>query len=175
MDEVKDGDASALAPLASALQPEGAGGGLRARVLSSIAAEGRYGRFADRIARLFDVPLGDARRLLAEVEAGVGFQPTPWPGLEMRQVTLGPAWPEGVAAISRLAPGAAFPPHGHVAEELTVVLEGGLVDTDGVEVWSGQELYEAPGTEHAPVALPRGPCVAATIAYGGIVLGRPRG
>jgi anti-sigma factor ChrR (cupin superfamily) len=171
MAEVSD-DASALAALASALQPEQAAGALRSRVLASAGAEGRYGRFADRLARLLDLPVDAARTLLAEVEAGVGFQPTPWPGLEMRVVAVGPAFPAAQAAISRLAPGAAFPRHGHVDEEVTLVLEGGLVDDDGVEVWRGEELYERPGTDHAPVALPRGPCIAATVAYGGIVLGR---
>lgn len=171
MDEVND-DAPALAALASALQPEQPGGGLRARVLTSAGAEGRFGRFADRVARLFDLPVDAARRLLAEVEAGVGFQPTPWPGLEMRMVTVGPAFPAAQAAVSRLAPGAAFPRHGHVDEEVTVVLEGGLVDDDGAEVWRGEELFERSGTEHAPVALDRGVCIAATIAYGGIALGK---
>jgi anti-sigma factor ChrR (cupin superfamily) len=175
MDEVKD-DASALEALASALHPEQAGGPLRARVLASAGAEGRYGRFADRLARLFDLSLDATRTLLAEVEAGVGFQPTPWPGLEMRVVAVGPAFPAAQAAVSRLAPGAAFPRHGHADEEVTLVLEGGLVDDDGVEVWRGEELYERSGTEHAPVALPRGTCIAATIAYGGIVLGgKPAG
>ena len=158
----------AVAAIGLTTKAEAPPGGLRERVLASHQRQGRYGVFADRIARLFDLPLADAEALMKRIE-----QPSEWTaflveGLEMIPVTAGPKRAGAIATLVRIQPGAKFPEHAHRGDETMLVLDGGFREPaeGGEEVWRGDEIFRDDGTEHALLALPGVPCVAAVLIFG---------
>jgi quercetin dioxygenase-like cupin family protein len=160
--------AMAALALADAAGPEAAPGGLRARLLATMHRGGRYGVFADRLARMFDIPEGDANALCAKLEAGAEWMPFLLPGVEMMPVEAGPKHAGALATLVRLAPGASFPDHAHRGEETMFVLDGGFREAaeGGAEVWRGEELVRGDGTAHTFAALPGRPCIAAALVTG---------
>ncbi len=167
--EVEAGRAANVA-LARAVEPAAAPASLRERITGSAARGGKYGRFADRIARMFDLPLAEALDLLRRAEDPASYGPGPVPNTGWLFVKPGPrAAGEGtLAAIGRLLPGARVPDHAHGGEETTLVLEGGFVEDDGNEVWRGDELYKDGGSEHAFRVIGDEPCIAAVIVRRGL-------
>jgi putative transcriptional regulator len=162
----------ASATMARALPSESPGEPLRSRLMASLAGGGKYGIFADRIARLFDIPIEKARSLLARVEDPSQLKPGPAEGIMWLGVRPGPkCGPNALAAIGRLKPGARFPHHAHIGEETTFVLDGGFKDASGVEVWRGDEMIMDPGSDHDFVVLEGIDCIAAVIARGGVTFG----
>lgn len=158
----------ALAAVGASLAPEPPGGGLRARLLASFSRKGRYGIFADRLARLYDLTPEAAEALVAKLEDDTAWMPFLVPGVEMIPVECGPRCAGGVATVVRLQPGTTFPEHVHRGEETMVLLDGGFREAGegGEEAWRGDEVLRTDGTEHAFVALEGRPCVAAAIVFG---------
>lgn len=171
MSEPVEGLSEASALLAVALaegKPMPPDRAVKERLLASLGRPGTYGVFADRLARLFDLPLEAAATLCASLESGEGWKPFLLPGVEMMPVTTGPKYAGAIATLVRLQPGATFPEHAHRGEETMVVLDGGFRETaeGGAEVWRGEELSRGEGTEHTFVALPGRPCIAAAVITG---------
>ena len=161
---------AAVAALGLAQAPSPPPAGLRGRLLSSLARQGRFGRFADRLARLYDLPIQEAERLVAQIEDPAAWQPFFVPGVQMIAVVPGPKYAGSIGAIAKLDPGARFPEHTHGGHETMLLLEGGFREEGelGEEVWRGDELLRTEGTGHAFVALPGGPCIAASLAIGSV-------
>ncbi|MBX3213032.1 MAG: cupin domain-containing protein [Labilithrix sp.] len=162
------GTKDAVAAVGLATSPAAPPAALRERLLASRERPGRYGIFADRVARLFDLPLADAEALMGRIES-----PSEWTaflvdGLEMIPVMAGPSCAGAVATLVRIQPGATFPDHAHRGDETMLVLDGGFREpaVGGEEVWRGDEVFRGDGTEHALVALPGVPCVAAVVIFG---------
>jgi quercetin dioxygenase-like cupin family protein len=141
---------------------------LRGRLLASVGRVGRYGRFADRLARLFDLPVEKVVKLIAKLDDPKAWQP--WlDGVQMIPVVPGPAYEGAAAGFGRLRPGARFPLHDHNGDETTVVLDGGFRNLDdGTEVWRGEELWRPAGTEHEFLVLEGRDCIAAVCAQKGV-------
>ena len=159
-----------IASVGMALEPSAPASDLRVRIVASSRVGGRYGIFADRIARLFDLPLDAAREYLARIERPEEWGPGPMDGVAILPVTTGPLRADALATFTRFEPGVVFPFHAHVGGEVTLVVEGGFRDASGVEIWRGDELYKPPGSEHDFVVLSGGICIAAAVAIGGIDL-----
>lgn len=141
---------------------------LRSRLVSSLGKAGRYGKFADRLSRMFDLSLTDAEALCARIEDPSAFGPFLVPGVDVIPVTTGPRLAGAIAVIARIQPGARFPEHKHKGEETMLLLDGGLREEGegGHEAWRGDELLSADGSGHAFVALPGQPCIAASVIEG---------
>lgn len=141
---------------------------LRDRLLASVRRSGRYGVYTDRVARLFDLSNEVAARLVAKLEDASAWKP--WmEGMQMIPVRTGPRLGDAIGAFGRLRPGARFPLHDHVGDEVTLVLDGGFRDThDGRETWRGDELWKPGGSEHEFVVLPGEDCIAAVVCLGGV-------
>jgi quercetin dioxygenase-like cupin family protein len=141
---------------------------LRDRVLASWQRKGKYGIFADRISRLFDLPLADAEALMERVEEPEAWMPFLMEGLEVIAVQAGPRCEGAIATLVRIQPGKRFPDHAHRGDETMFVLDGGFREPHegGEEVWRGDEIFRKDGTEHALVGLPGTPCVAAVLIFG---------
>jgi quercetin dioxygenase-like cupin family protein len=137
------------------------------RLFASFRRGGRYGVFADRIARLFDLSADDAAALMTKIEQPDAWMPFLVPGVEMIPVMAGPKC-QGLATLVRFAPGAGFPAHTHRGDETMVVLDGGFVEKGGAskEVWRGDECFSVDGSDHSLVALEGVPCIAAVVIFG---------
>ncbi|HZP99530.1 MAG TPA: ChrR family anti-sigma-E factor [Reyranella sp.] len=73
------------------------------------------------------------------------------------------------AALLRLAPGQGLPVHRHVANEYTVVLQGGYTDNTGNYVAGDFAIGPGPHA-HQPIADPGDPCIALIVLEKPIVL-----
>ena len=162
--------ATALAvgsPMPATLAP---GGALRGRLLTSVARSGRFGRYADRVARLFDWTLDEAARELERIARDDAWGPGLMPGMALIPVRCGPRYQGALGSLARFQPGLCFPRHAHPGGEVTLVLDGAPRDSSGVIVGRGDELCIADDEDHDFVVLAWGECVAAAIAYRGIDL-----
>ncbi len=152
------GDAEAAAPSSA----------MRDRLLASVTRGGRYGVFADKVARIFDLELSVATALVEKLEDESAWMPFIVDGVQMIPVEAGPKHANAIATFVRIAPGSTFPDHTHRGNETMFVLDGGFreVAEGGAEIWRGDELYKDDGTDHELVALPGRPCVAASLVTG---------
>jgi putative transcriptional regulator len=167
-DDVRD-VATALA-IGSPMPATHAPGALRGRLLASVGRPGRFGRYADRVARLFDWTLDDTARELERIARDDAWGPGLMPGMALIPVRCGPRYAGALASLARFQPGLRFPRHAHPGGEVTLVLDGALRDSSGAVVGRGDELCIADDLDHDFVVLARGECVAAAIAYRGIDL-----
>jgi len=72
-------------------------------------------------------------------------------------------------SLLRLEPGKGLPVHRHVADEFTIVLQGGYTDNTGN--YGVGDFAVGPGPqEHEPIADPGEPCIALIVAEKPIVL-----
>jgi putative transcriptional regulator len=119
---------------------------VKSRLMASIGA-GRFERFSDRLASLFDVTVDRARELLGLVERGASWE-TPVPGIGLVHFQGGPACATADCGFVRIAPGCTFPWHTHRGEEVSVILSGTLRDHSGRLLRAGDELVQATGSQH---------------------------
>lgn len=72
-------------------------------------------------------------------------------------------------SLLRLAPGKGLPQHRHVADEFTIVLQGGYTDNTGN--YGVGDFAVGPGpNDHEPIADPGEPCIALIVVEKPIVL-----
>jgi putative transcriptional regulator len=157
--------APAMRGLALSVAPVEPPPAVLARVVAGMEGPGRLARFADKVARLFDVGRDKALRLLESLSEPAAWQPGFMPGMDFVPVEAG-AGREGMAAmLVRFAPGMEFPHHEHATgDEWTLVLEGGLREDSGAEAWPGELMVKAEGSAHALSTLPGPACVVALLS-----------
>jgi quercetin dioxygenase-like cupin family protein len=124
---------------------------LKAQLLASTGG-GRFEKFADRMAALFDVTVERARELLGLVERAASWE-NPVPGVSLIHFDGGPACAAADCGFVRIAPGCTFPWHMHRGEEVNVILSGVMRDQDGKVFRAGDELVQAQDTEHDLTAV----------------------
>jgi putative transcriptional regulator len=137
----------------------------------------------EALARLDDLPGGDTPVAPA---ARPGFAPGfNWAPVALRPYLAGRTWQRAFGGFEevrldlrgdahrvrllKLEPGQGLPPHRHVANEYTVVLQGGYTDNTGT--YRVGDFAVGPGPqEHQPVANPGDPCIALIVLEKPIVL-----
>jgi len=143
---------------------------VKSRLLASIGA-GRFDAFADRMAKLFDVTVARGRELLGLIERAVSWEQQPVPGIALVHFDGGPAYAAADCGFIRLAPGAIFPPHKHLGEEVSILLAGSLRDaTNNRVLHAGDELVQAEGSEHYLICEGTEDCIFAARAINGIAI-----
>lgn len=145
---------------------------LRSRLVASMTRGGRFGCYADRLARMFDLTLEEAAKLAERIADPTAYTPFLFEGIEMLEVKPGKRYEGAIAVIAKLQPGARFPDHVHRGHETMFVLAGGFREegAQGNETWRGDELASCDGSKHAFVALPGEPCIAASLMEGFVEL-----
>jgi mannose-6-phosphate isomerase-like protein (cupin superfamily) len=146
---------------------------VKSRLLASIGG-GPLERFAQRVGALFDVTVERARELLGLMERPASWEPQA-PGIALVHFDGGAAYAAADCGFIRLAPGAIFPFHKHLGDEVCVVLEGAVFDpTNNRTIEAGDDYFQATGTEHALVNQGSVDCVfAARVMHGIEVAGAP--
>jgi hypothetical protein len=145
---------------------------VRDRLLASMSRQGRFGRYADRLARMFDLSMAEAEELAARIADSAAYSPFLFEGIELLQVKTGKKFENAIATIAKLQPGTRFPDHVHRGQETMFVLAGGFQEEGehGQEIWRGDELVSGDASKHAFVALPGEPCIAASLVEGYVEL-----
>jgi putative transcriptional regulator len=163
-----DDAVEAFATVALALPPEPPPAQLRARVLAEARAPRLIGMLA-KLAELFDVTKTRARQLLERLDDDRGWDQGPTPGSWIMFTPGGGPRVEGaMTGFVKVDPNVAWPPHEHLGTEYMLVLSGGFVQDDGVEVHAGQLHVMQKGTVHGFTIFPDEPCIAAAVVFGGI-------
>ena len=121
---------------------------------------------AAEVAEFFALPLQQVTRLLDAGADDVGWEPGPTEGIALAAVTPGRAFEGSLGFLVKIAPGATYPSHEHGADETLLMLQGGLRDDDGTELWAGDSVRHAKGTSHASTALDGGCLLAARVGPG---------
>ena len=132
------------------------------------------------LVRLDSVPV-EAPRALAAARPGFDWAPAP-----LRPYLAGKEWKRVFGgfdeirlglhggdthrvSLLRLAPGKGLPVHRHIADEFTIVLQGGYTDNTGN--YGVGDFAVGPGPqEHEPIADPGEPCIALIVVEKPIVL-----
>jgi hypothetical protein len=146
---------------------------VKVRLLASIGGS-RFESFSARLAKLYDVTVDKARELLGLIE-----RPASWNqeagGIALVHFNGGAAYAAADCGFIRLEPGAVFPPHKHLGEEASIVIQGQLRDAaSGRLLGPGDELLQAEGSEHHLICEGTEPCIFAARALNGIeVAGAP--
>lgn len=142
---------------------------LEVRLLAS-AGGGRFERFSERVAKLFDVTVDRARELLGRVEHAASWE-QPVPGVSLIHFDGGPACAAADCGFVRIAPGCKFPWHTHRGEEVSVILSGAMRDHDGKVLRAGDELVHQQGTTHELATEGDEPVIYVARAMNGIEVG----
>jgi anti-sigma factor ChrR (cupin superfamily) len=122
---------------------------LRRRLLQTVAGGAQFARFAPVVAllrRLFDLPAEVAADLLAKADGLTDWLEAA-PGVRYFHFAPGAAVGQLEAGIVRIRPGATFPRHRHRGPEVTLVLDGTLLDR-GQVYGAGRVVESATGSEH---------------------------
>ena len=122
---------------------------LRRRLLQTVAGGNPLARFAPFVAlfrRIFDLPAQAAADLLAKADGLTDWLEAA-PGVRYFHFLPGAAVGQLEAGIVRIRPGATFPRHRHRGPEVTLVLDGTLVDR-GQVYSAGRVVESATGSEH---------------------------
>lgn len=138
-----------LAFIAEALPPLRPTSARRQALLDALEPRGRLARFAQEIARMIDVSLDHAERILTRVFDTEGWEPGPIAGSTTLWVEGGPAVAGCIRGFLRIDAGLDFPHHQHLGDEEVLVLEGAMIDSNGATIRPGQRLTMRVGTEHS--------------------------
>ena len=132
-----------------------------------LSGAGRFEHFVARVAEFFDISEGQAREELKRFDDQATWEQELAPGIWVAPVSAGPrAIGDGAfTVLLKIEPGAVFPHHTHTAEEQTLLLEGGYLDSGGTEFWRGELDVRQQGSSHSYTGLPGVGCLAVARTY----------
>jgi mannose-6-phosphate isomerase-like protein (cupin superfamily) len=163
--------AEAMDILTFALGPAPLPDGLRARILASVAAEPRFAAFAEQVAKLVDVTVERARRLIAAIDDPSSWGPSAVPLMQLYNFDGGPRVANAITGFIRMPPDSTFPLHEHVGDEVVLVLRGSFRDSRGQTVGQGEIATSPAGSAHA-FTVESGPeLLYLVVVQGGVRLG----
>jgi predicted ChrR family anti-sigma factor len=139
---------------------------LRQRLLFSARTGRPLVSFAPGVAALFDLPEDKASRLLAKLTSPEAWKISPAPGIHVLSVVPGASLSGATACFVRGSQGAVFPHHQHGGMERTLVVQGGFLDSDGVECWPGDFAEKEAGNAHSLRILGDEECICAVLNLG---------
>ncbi len=143
----------------------------RARLLEAVGGVGRFRPLVGALARLTDLGADALDAVLRKIdEAGSWIEGAP--GVAYFHFTPGPGAASPAAGLVRVRPGATFPRHRHLGHEVSLVLDGVLIDDAGTRHTPGACLESAAGTEHA-YAAGAGRDLLLVSLHGGIAFSDP--
>jgi putative transcriptional regulator len=141
---------------------------IKRRLMASVGG-GRFEAFSERMAQLFDVTVDRARELLGLLERPATWVPQVVPGIFFVDFEGGPATAAADCGFVRLVPGAVFPPHTHLGQEITLILCGRVHDVPNDKVIGpGEEYWRPEGSSHHLVCIGDEDCIYASFANNGI-------
>ncbi|MFT3842925.1 MAG: cupin domain-containing protein [Myxococcaceae bacterium] len=143
------------------------GDGGKERLLDLARESRRMMVYADRLAAFFDLDASQAEAILDRAYDEKSWKPIVADGLSCFKVSPGGKWLRHECIMLRLKPNVRFPLHPHPFGEHILVLAGAFRDTNGQEVWRGEDAYNGAGSEHGLTALEGEDCIAAVITLKG--------
>lgn len=169
LDEAFD---DAIAPLADSLPKANPDSSLRDRLLSSTKSTHRFDDLVELVANDADLPTSRVEELLLAIDEASTWEEGPAPGIELFHFDGGPKTAQSITGFIRIASGGGFPEHGHLGNEVVIILQGEARDTaTGIVHGRGERLEATPGVEHALVVTSDIPFVYLAVVDQGIRIG----
>jgi putative transcriptional regulator len=159
--------------LVAAVEGEGvAPPALRADLLREARLEGRFHRFAARVADLLDVSEETARALLDGIGRAESWGDGGVPGVDLYHVEGGPAVANAITGFVRMSAGADFPEHTHLGDEVVLVIQGSFQDGASGRVHrAGEAVHMPEGTAHGFRVRPGPALVYLVVLQEGLKIG----
>jgi anti-sigma factor ChrR (cupin superfamily) len=143
---------------------------IKAQLLASVGG-GRFEKFAKRLATMYDVTVERACELLGLTDRPASWEAQMIPGVHLVHFDGGPAYANADCGFVRIAVGATFPPHTHMGEEMSLVIQGRVRDAStGLVLVPGDELLLTEATGHYLVCEGDEECIFAARAMNGIAI-----
>lgn len=126
----------------------------RGRLLEDIAQTHRMEDHVAALVRLLDLGASRVRELLSWLDDAARWEPGPSPTSSLIHLSPGPAVVAANVGFVRVQAGADFPHHTHEGREVVLILQGGLLDSDGSVHRAGALIRAEDASEHSFQALP---------------------
>ena len=137
--------------------------------MASINPSSGFEGFAQTVAELIDHSVEVARDYFRQMKDPGHWFPGFGDGMQILHVDGGPRRKMAVVGFIQLEPGAAFPAHEHVGDEVVFVLQGRLRDvTTGHEFERGQIARMDADTEHELLSAGEEPVIYLTVVDRGL-------
>lgn len=150
---------------------------VRARVLAGAVPEGRFLRFAERVAALLAIDVERAAVLLDRMQEAKGWLPLV-PQAQLRPVLVGPNLKGCMATFVRVRAGESLIEHEHFGAERTLILQGTCLDCSDDRIYRAGDFITKPAASSHAVDAQPGPdllllsVVEHGVAMGAMILGR---
>jgi Cupin domain len=159
-------DSRAYLMLATAATPGTATPDAKARLMSAIERE-RYLPFLGELRASFDLSETEMRALLLKIDDPRWWKLDAPPIQGHMDFKPGPRHAPLRGGFARMQGGLRIPQHRHADRELTMVLEGELIDGDGNRYGPGSSIDMPPGSSHS-LAVPEGKEAVVALLHGRI-------
>ena len=143
---------------------------VRELLLASVADDGSFAGFVERVAALFDLSAERTREILTAVDR---VDTDAWiadrPGTRLFHLEGGPRVEAADCGLVHMEIGARYPAHRHKGDEWAFILRGRAEEEHSGVVWEPGDLVQRPaGSVHAFRVLGDEPFVFAVVLYEGI-------
>lgn len=165
-------DAEGFADFVDLLEPAAPPADGLDRLLEAALPGGRLGRFAESVAELLDIAVGEAAVLLDRAGSTESYEAGPFPGVALYHVSGGPNVRGAITGFVRIVEDAGFPEHHHLGAESVLVLQGSLLEPETGRVYRPGEIARADaGSAHTTVARPGPDLVYLAVLFAGLRVG----
>lgn len=137
-----------LEVLATGLQPVTPSVHVRQRLMASVGERSRFEWLVDKVAALLDVAVDKAKVYLESLDTPRNWQTSPFSGVSLIHVDGGPAVTPAITGFVKVESGGSFPEHGHLGEEVVLVVQGTIVLADNRTARAGDVLTADETVEH---------------------------
>lgn len=170
LDELEAPDLETLE--AALTQLPGAAPSARARqaLLDATARTHRFEELVGPFAQACDLDETEAERLLLAIDDPTRWSPGPAPWIHLLHFEGGPKTARCITGIVRVDPGQSFPEHGHLGEEVVLVLQG-EARSGGRTYRRGDIVTAGPGDEHDVFVVSDIPLLYLAVVAEGIRVG----
>lgn len=144
---------------------------LKAEILGAVSLAGRFDRFAEKVAELLDVKLGEAKGMLDRVHEAEIWKHGLVPDVSLYDVDGGPRVENAITGFVRMPQGTPFPEHAHLGTETALIIQGSAVNERG-ELWQVGDVVEmGAGSSHSFQARPGPDLLFLVVVEEGLTIG----
>ncbi|MEY4581888.1 MAG: hypothetical protein RL701_6591 [Pseudomonadota bacterium] len=160
MTEYNGKSGAVLSALVATLEPDPVQPALiaagRSQLMAALHGPERWTPWAPAVSALLQITEPDALSALQLIEQQGVWRAGLWPGSCYLQT---PPLAAALAGIARIAPGTKIARHRHEHRELTFVLDGQLLETDGRAYGCGELVDKPVGSEHEVTVADTSACL----------------
>jgi hypothetical protein len=146
---------------------------VKQNLFSSIRGEAPYAGFVQRLMVMFDLPRIVIERILRSIPRHDDLPAIPWQesgleGIYLYHFSGGPRVASSDCGLVYLKPGAIFPNHRHLGQEIALVVQGSILEEGKQLYHPGDKILKRAGSQHSFSATDDGPVIISVVLKKGI-------